>query len=96
MFPILRYRVKGRSMLPEFREGDYLIVNRLGKLKKGDAVVLKHPKTNELILKRISWIKDEKYYVLGDNKKQSTDSRSFGYVERQMIVGKVMFKVGKI
>ena len=82
-------------MLPNYKEGDYLLINKLSKIKKGNAVVLKHPKTNELILKRVSKIKDGRYYVTGDNKKQSTDSRHFGAVERNSIIGKVLFHIKK-
>ena len=95
MFPILRYKVKGRSMLPNYKEGDYLLINKLSRIQKGDAVVLKHPKTNELILKRVSKIKNGRYDVLGDNKNQSTDSRHFGSISEEMIVGKILFHIKK-
>ena len=89
------FKVKGRSMLPDYKEGDYLLINKLGRIKKGDVVVLRHPEIKELILKRISKIENGKYYVLGDNNKQSTDSRHFGVVDRNMIVGKVMLHIKK-
>jgi len=93
--PISLYKVKGRSMLPNYKEGDYLLINKIGKIKSGDVVVLKHPKTGEFILKRISKISGKKFYILGDNKEFSKDSRHFGAVERKLIVGKVLFHVKK-
>lgn len=35
---------------------------------------------------------EEEYYVLGDNRNSSKDSRSFGPVDRSFIVGKVWFR----
>ncbi len=35
---------------------------------------------------------DNEYFVLGDNRTSSKDSRSFGPVDRSFIVGKVMFR----
>ena len=95
MFPIFRYRVKGRSMLPNYKEGDYLLVNKISRIKVDDPVVLRHPKTNNLILKRVSKIENGRYYVTGDNKEFSKDSRHFGAVERKMIVGKILFHIKK-
>lgn len=37
-------------------------------------------------------IGDDQYFVMGDNRSHSTDSRVYGPVGREMIVGKVMVK----
>ena len=37
-------------------------------------------------------LKEDEYYVLGDNRNASRDSRSFGPVDESMIVGKVLFR----
>ena len=37
----------------------------------------------------------DEYYVLGDNRKASLDSRSFGAVEESYFIGKVWFKAGE-
>ena len=81
-------------MEPTFQDGDAVLVNRLSyffkKPKIGDLVVLKREK---YIIKRITKIKDNKIFVEGDNKKESIDSRGFGWVDRKRIVGKVAYKI---
>ena len=38
-------------------------------------------------------IPENKYLVLGDNRKNSTDSRTFGLVDKSEIEGKVIFNI---
>ncbi len=81
-------------MKPTYRPGSILIIinSKLYQIiQKGDVIVLKDPRNNKLILKRINKIEDKKYFVLGDNKNESTDSRVFGYITRKNIIGKVIF-----
>ena len=37
-------------------------------------------------------LKDNEYYVLGDNRISSSDSRIWGGVKKEQILGKVIFK----
>ncbi|HSW96280.1 MAG TPA: nickel-type superoxide dismutase maturation protease [Candidatus Saccharimonadales bacterium] len=90
--PFLLYTVSGNSMLPKYKSGDTVVVQRiLFRLKKNNVVILTHPQTGRLLLKRIKDIKQKKYFVIGDNEKESTDSHSFGWVNGQNIIGKVLF-----
>ena len=41
-------------------------------------------------------VEEEHYYVLGDNREVSEDSRSFGTVSKDQIQGKILFYFGKI
>ena len=34
------------------------------------------------------------YYLLGDNRAESVDSRAFGAVDRRLFIGKVVFSLG--
>lgn len=90
MFPF--FIVKGQSMKPFCQEGDFVLVNRMSYLfsrpKIGQLVVLKDPRDfSRHIVKRIAVVKDSLLWVEGDNKEKSTDSRHFGWVGRNMILG---------
>lgn len=81
-------------MLPTFRPGDTLLVKRIfTKYKANDVVVVKDPRDGRLLLKRIKNIQNAKYFVEGDNKQESTDSRTFGWVEKRDIIGNVFYKI---
>ncbi|MDP3726989.1 MAG: signal peptidase I [bacterium] len=96
IFPILKFQVQEESMKPFISSGDVILVNRLSYLFKnpkiGDVVVIKNNKKKYLI-KRIQRIREKTYFVVGDNKKQSIDSRNFGWIAKKDIVGKILFKI---
>ena len=90
-WPIKRFKVNGNSMKPNFSEGQYLVVFSWFKnLKMGDVVVLGKPRQGTKIVKRIAKIKNGQYFVIGDNLNESLDSRSFGWVKKEAILGKVI------
>lgn len=99
MLPIERFKIEDKSMEPTLRHGDYVLVNKLayvfGKPAKGDMIVLKHPKEkNKLLIKRISAVRNsDEYFVVGDNKNYSKDSRHFGSIDKDLIIGKVFVHV---
>ena len=91
--------VHGSSMESTYREGDRLFVSRILYLVTSpginDVVVVKDPRDGRLLLKRITKIIGGKYFVEGDNPDSSTDSRTFGEIERENILGKVFFRYKK-
>ena len=82
-------------MSPTFKEHEIVLVNRLAFLlrspKVNEIIILKDPRTKREIIKRVTKIRKNMYFVEGDNKKESTDSRIFGEIPRSAIIGKVLF-----
>ena len=93
-FPVSRFTVNGNSMVPVLRPGqDVLSFNwaYLGrKPKRGDIVVVKVG--SKEMVKRVDKVYDRTVYLQGDNLGDSTDSRDFGPVSINNIVGKVVYK----
>ena len=84
-------------MSPTFVNGDKILISYIPYLvkviKEGDIVVAKSPKDNINIIKRITKIKNNLYYIEGDNKKFSKDSDNFGYINKNDILSKYIFKI---
>ena len=93
-FPFSRYKVVGHSMEPTFRGGDTLWVNRLAYLfsppRKNDVVIFNH--NNQLLIKRVYKIGKNSYLLIGDNKRDSLDSRHLGSINKRQILGRVVTK----
>ena len=87
-------RVVGNSMNPLILEGDLIIYKKLNTknldLNIGDIVVAYHPKIkSKLIIKRIYRVCKNKFDLRGDNFFSSTDSRDWGLIKLDSIIGKV-------
>lgn len=78
-------------MNPTLREGQKVIAVRFLPSKSGDLVVLKDPRDGRLLLKRITEVRKEVLFVEGDNKKESTDSRHFGWIPKKSVIGTVIY-----
>lgn len=131
LFPIKR--VSGDSMLPTFKDGDWIITCRIGRYDYGDvlialqtdddgndALVIKRlvgissdsvkvscdgvyrndklleedytlDRTNQIVWEGI--IPDDCYFILGDNRNESYDSRLAGCIKKDRVVGKVIFNL---
>jgi nickel-type superoxide dismutase maturation protease len=89
------FEVEGNSMRPVLRDGDAVLIQKGSTLRVGDVVIARHPfKQSVRIIKRINQIHvPDRYELLGDDPGESTDSRTFGPIERAMILGKVVAKL---
>ncbi len=90
--------VSGDSMSPLYSDGDILIVDIYAYNEKypsvDDIIVFKHPYIMDfLMVKKIAEIRDDgRLFVIGVNPAYSTDSRSFGTISQEAVLGKVIGK----
>lgn len=101
MFRILK--VTGNSLSPLYEEGDFVFVIKIPffiscikpSIQTGDTIVFRHPYYGELI-KQVEWLTSDgaQLYVIG-TQKESTDSRTFGLVERNWVLGKAIWHIRK-
>lgn len=75
-------------MEPGIPKGSIVIYNRLEKSCDVNDIVIAQME-EELIIKRIFNKEEDGIYLLGDNLQESVDSRSFGRVKEEQIMGKV-------
>jgi len=95
---------QGHSMEPAIHDGTVLIISRLrygirfpsskylirwAQPKEGDVVVFLSP-MGDLAVKRCVLVEDNSFYAHGDNSIASYDSRAYGYVPFENIIGKVL------
>lgn len=92
--------VEGNSMYPTYKEGSVLLATRLfniENLKVGDICI--YHRGENIVIKRITRIQVDvesntySFYFEGDNAENSYDSRHYGYVNEEMIIAKVLWKL---
>lgn len=128
-FIITPVRVDGDSMKNTLKNGDILLLYKLGSINRLDIIVLDEEKDNEKIIKRVIGLpgetvaikkgkiyindkviddeyaygetsdfdkvtlEDDEYFILGDNRLISKDSRYFGPIKESEIKGKIVFRL---
>jgi type IV secretory pathway protease TraF len=77
-------------MVPTLYPGQYVIATNLfNKPVINDVVVIRHNQVDKI--KRIKNIQNQKLFLIGDNSRQSVDSRSFGWLSINSVVGRVIW-----
>jgi signal peptidase I len=136
VFAAEAFLVRSGSMEPTYRPGDHVLVNKLayrfGAPRRGDLVVFRRPRSDEVMLKRVVGVagdrvairdgvlnvdgrnQREQYvdyssvdsvyfgpvvvprgavFVMGDQRGNSLDSRTFGPVPDDRILGRVAVRI---
>lgn len=91
---LAKFKISGHSMMPQIKDQDSVLASSVYYWfydpKINDIVVLSYNKS--ILIKRIAAIQNGKYFIIGDNKKDSLDSRKIGSFLRNQILGKVFYK----
>jgi nickel-type superoxide dismutase maturation protease len=102
-----RVEVRGDSMAPSLRDGDWLLAIRPGRIHRGDVVVVEHPERPGFeLVKRVAGVPGDRmgdrvlasdeFWLVGDHEVASSDSRSFGPVNGHSIRGVVPFRFAPV
>lgn len=97
MLLLSRFRVVGHSMEPTILSDHVVLVSSLPFLfflpRVGDLVMCKAGLSDKIFVKRITKQKGGKYFLEGDNAHDSIDSRQLGWIQKEQILGKVVFSL---
>jgi len=93
-----RIRVTGTSMTPTLAAGEFVLVDERRTPSVGDVVVVRHPHDDELlVIKRLADRgTDDRLTLSSDNPAAGTDSRVWGPVDADRIVGVVTLVLDRI
>jgi len=83
--------VSGLSMIPTLAPGERLLVRLDGPIVIGDIVVFK--RDSQFDVKRVLRIDAQGAFVRGDNELVSTDSRSYGLIPFEDVLGTVIYRL---
>ena len=82
--------IHGHSMIPSYAPGEVVLVKYGAPVNVGDAVLINF--THRTDIKRVKEILGNRVFVQGDHEAVSIDSRNYGPVKDNMIIGKVIYR----
>ena len=92
---LAKFRIVGHSMEPTIKNEEEVLVSNFcywfKKPKIGDIVAFRD--SGQILIKRITEISEGKYFLSGDNQRDSLDSRKLGLIAKQKIIGKIIYKL---
>ena len=92
-WPFFAAELTGESMKPLYRDGDWVVVLRTERVRAGAVIAVRDPRCPQRVLiKRAIRREISGWWVEGDNPIQSTDSRTFGPVSQDLVVGRVLLR----
>ncbi|RMD96833.1 MAG: nickel-type superoxide dismutase maturation protease [Deltaproteobacteria bacterium] len=85
-------------MSPTLEGGEIVLVDprcyRRRVPRPGEIVVFLHPfRSGVRLVKRVAAVRGDRLHLLGDNPRESTDSRSFGSIPLSRLLGRVTAKI---
>ncbi len=93
LFPLLKFRISGPSMLPTYKQGDRILVCPwMRHIEMNDIIALFAPESDRVMIKRVTKKQGSLFFVEGDNKQESTDSRVFGMIGKDRVLGRVIYR----
>jgi nickel-type superoxide dismutase maturation protease len=97
--PFRSIAVSGSSMHPTYNDGDWLVFKQVtatandSRALLGRVVVIERESYPGIhFIKRVTRLEDDAFWVEGDNKESSTDSRQWGAITPTEIVGVVILR----
>jgi phage repressor protein C with HTH and peptisase S24 domain len=91
---VLLRRIVGLSMAPTLSEGRLVLgLTGVKKVKVGQVYV--YTQDGREVIKRLTQVRGEEMFFVGDNRALSSDSRTFGWVGPDRLIARVIWPPAK-
>lgn len=91
-------KISGDSLAPEYQIGDFVMISKIPFLfvppSTGDIIAFRQPGYG-LLIKRIQQITPDGELIVVGSHPESVDSRVFGPIKKENILGKVFWHIQK-